>query len=229
MASISRFANDFFTIKFNSALPVSIEVLSKVSLNRYELSVGRQVMKTKSLAPLNIGARYWGNFSKNKEGMLCISDLKLKPKVLQDELNFFELNSWDTVEQICTNGTSFLKNWILDMLAQTQNKQDFLTLTSMLLALNDGIVHLPFKINNRPFLIQYKTLNKNLLHFYLAYDTMGAIKGEIGSEIRMKVLYKKSANLFVNKKYEDKDININIADELAPLWRGVGGILDEEG
>ncbi len=233
MANISHFARDFFVTKFNSSLPISIEVLKKIGFQRYELKVGHKLMRTKSLTPLKIGGRYWGNFSQTNEGILSINSLKLKPEVLQKELDFFELPSWDLVEQICTNDTIFFHDWILNGLQNTSNKDEFLTLTSMLLALNEGIIHLPFKINKRPFLMQYfisnNNLNKNLINFYFAFDTLGSIKGEINNEISMKVLYKKSADLFKNCEYEDKKININICDDLEPIWKGSGGLLDEAG
>ncbi len=189
-------------------------------------------MRTRSLAKLKINGRYWGNFSQNKDGILAINNLKKKPEVLQNELEFFEIPSWEMVETICKSELSFFKNWILNSLEICKNKNDFSTLTSMLLALNEGIVHLPFKINKRPFLIQYKainkTLNKNLIDFYFAFDTIAAVRGRIGNEIEMKVLYEKSANL-LSQNYENKLMKVGIADTIMPLWKGNGGLLDEAG
>lgn len=220
--------------KFNGALPVTLEVLKKTGFRRYELKVGHKIMSTRSLKPLKIGYRYWANFSQTREGMLSINTLKEKPSILQKELSFLELSSWDMIDEFANNDMKFFKNWILNSLQSTEIKSEFLMLTSMLLALNEGIIHLPFKINKRPFLLQWRAkeedLNENLIDFYFAFDTIGAIRGKITKDIKMEVLYQKSANLFSNKTFNEKPLHVNISETmLMPLWLGDDGLLDVKG
>lgn len=234
MPNISNFAKEYFVIQFNGALPVTLEVLEKIGFNRYQLKVGHKQMGTRSQSPLKVGHRYWANFSQTREGMLAINTLKEKPPLLQKEMSFLDLPSWKSIDDFAKNDIKFFKNWILNSLQTTEIKSEFLMLTSMLLALNEGIIHLPFKINKRPFLLQWKIneegLNENLIDFYFAFDTIGAIKGKINNEINMEVLYQKSANLFIDKTFEEKPLHVSISNQmLLPLWKGDDGLLDVKG
>ncbi len=234
MRNLSSFAKDYFVIQFNGSLPVTLEVLEQTSFQRYRLKVGHKEMSTKSLKPLKVGYRYWANFSQTKEGILSINNLKEKPKLLQKELDFLSIDSWEIIDEFAKNGVKFYKKWILKSLENSQSKNEFLMLTSMLLSLNEGVFHLPFKINSRPFLLQYKfhenNLNENLIDFYFAFDTLGAVKGKINKEVNMEVLYEKSANLFKNKNFNEKKLHVNISqDMLYPIWKGDDGLLDVKG
>ncbi len=233
MKQISHLARDYFVIKFNGALPVSLEVLRKTSFNRYELKIGHKKMNTKSLKPLKVGHRYWANFAQTREGMIRVNGLKEKPTLLQKETEFLELSSWDFLDEVALKGQSFFKEWILSKLEKTKLRSEFLMLTSMLLSLNEGIFHLPFMMQGRPFLIQWRdkglSLKQNVLEFYFAFDTLGAIKGYMDEEIRMNVLYEKSANLLQNELFSDKELNIQISQNmLYPLWEGDEGLLNVE-
>ncbi len=234
MNNISSFAKDYFVIKFNGSLPVTLEVLEQISYKRYNLKIGHKQMSTRSLTPLKVGYRYWANFSQTREGMLSINNLKEKPALLQKELDFLEINSWEIIDEFCKNGVDFFKEWILCKLEKTEIKSEFLMLTSMLLSLNEGIFHLPFKINSRAFLLQYRynenSLNENLIDFYFAFDTLGAIKGQIDKEVKMEVLYEKSANLINKENFKDKKLHVNISPSmLLPIWKGDDGLLDVKG
>lgn len=213
---------------------MTLEVLEQIGYQRYQLQIGHKQMSTRSLKPLKIGYRYWANFSQTKDGSLIINSLKLKPPLLQKELNFLEIDSWEIIDNFAKNDIKFFKNWILNLLLNTENRTQFLMLTSMLLALNENIIHLPFKIDKRPFLLQWRinedNLNKNVIDFYFAFDTLGAIKGKIDKEINMKVLYEKSLILLKEKTYKDKILNITISEDmLFPLWKGDDGLLDVKG
>jgi len=70
------------------------------------------------------------------------------------------------------------KNWLLEALANCEDKAKFHTLSSMLLALHEGIVHLPLSIDSRLLLLQWcenQNLNESWVDFYLAYGNLGAV------------------------------------------------------
>lgn len=230
MSPFSSFAKDHFVIKFNSSLPVTLEVTKQTSFNRYEMKIGKRKMGTKSYKSLKIGHRYWANFSQTNEALININHLLLKPALLQKEESFIELPSWKMIDDIFSNGVDFFHEWILNSLQNAQTQPEFLHFTSMLLALNEGIFHLPFKIDNRPFLLQYKNLNENLVHFYFAFDTLGAIKGEISDMLNIKVLYEKTSNILKDKSFGGKHTNISVDENaILPLWKGDNGLLDVKG
>lgn len=229
MRNLSSIGRDYYVIKFNGRLPVTIEVLEETGYNRYQLKIGHQEMSTKSLKALTVGNRYWANFSQTREGMLSINRLIEKPHVLQNELNFLQIVSWDEIDSLVSNGKKHFKDWIINSMELAPNKNDFLMLTSMLLALNEGIYHLPFKIEKRPFLLQWKeSLNENLVEFYFAFDTLGAIKGKLGGKLELDVLYEKTASL-LKENADNEETSIRVVDTLMPIWKGDNGILDVKG
>lgn len=227
-------SKSLYTIQFNGALPITIIVLEKIGFRRYRLKVGNKELSTKSLTPLSVGKQYWGDFSYTKDGMLSIGNLKEKPSILQKETNFLKLNSWDLVEELEKGGEPYLKEWLLNALELTQSQLDFKTLSSMLLALNEGIIHLPLIISNRPFLFQYKLiknelLNQNVIDFFFAFDTLGAIKGSVSEEeINLETLFEKTASL-LKENSPKKPLHVKVAKELSPLWIGEDVLLDLKG
>lgn len=225
-----------YNIQFNGALPITIIVLESVGFRRYRLKVGNKELSTKSLTKLHVGHQYWGDFSYTKDGMLSIGNLKEKPAILQKETNFLKLNSWDLVEELSLHGEPYFKEWLLNSLETTQSQVDFKILSSMLLALHEGIIHLPLMVNFRPFLLQYKSiknelLNQNLIDFFFAFDTLGAIKGTLKSEneINLETLFNKTAVLIKDNNLENKTLHVSVAQKLLPLWKGEDGLLDVKG
>lgn len=232
---LSSFSKQLYSVQFNGALPITIVVLEEVGFRRYKLQVGNKKLTTKSLKPLKIGERYWGDFSYTQEGMLRIGNLKLKPSLLQNEQNFLPLNSWDLVENISTNQESYFKNWLLDALDKSETRGEFKLLSSMLIALQEDIIHLPLLINGRPFLLQWRRgknedLNQNWVDFFFAFDTLGALKGRIEKQsISMEVLFAKTARVLEEKQMDTKEIELKITDNLLPLWNGDDALLDLKG
>jgi len=59
-------------LRFNSSLPISIEVLKSLPMNRYKLLLGNKEFTTKSQKKLKEKAKYWGNFGKSKDGIKMV-------------------------------------------------------------------------------------------------------------------------------------------------------------
>lgn len=226
------------SLHYNAALPISIDVIEKVGYLRYKLKVGHKNMTTKSMKTLKEGEKYWGNFTESKDGILTISNLQKKPKIMQTDEGFIEINSFDFLDELLTkpNPSLDIKRWILELLAKCENKNVFHTLSSMLLALHEGIVHLPLSINENKFLLQWsenQNLNDSLLNFYFAYENLGALKGEFDFETNathIKTLFERTA-IFLNQHSKDAPFNLKIETDnsLSPIWEGTHGLLDIKG
>jgi len=223
---------------YNASLPISIDVLEPVGFRRYRLKVGHKEMTTKSMKPLHKGERYWGNFSEAKDGILTISNLKKKPLLMQFDSAFTPVDSFDFLAPFleAKEPSMVLKNWLLEALANCEDKAKFHTLSSMLLALHEGIVHLPLSIDSRLLLLQWRenqNLNEPLVDFYLAYDNLGAVKGVINLEenhILLECLFERTA-LFLTHQIPNAPFQCDIKtkENLSLLWEGVNGLLDIKG
>jgi hypothetical protein len=130
----------------------------------------------------------------------------------------------------------FFKNWILENLAMKEvDKETFKTLTQMLLALNEKVIHLPFKDNEKPILVQFQSNFNQEIDFYLAYENLGPIKGKIINENRETVLYLdvlfEKSFLFLKKELKKSDIisHMNIQKDIKPLYDTDKLILDIKG
>jgi hypothetical protein len=223
---------------YNAALPISIEVLESVGYRRYRLKVGHKEMTTRSMKPLAKGERYWGNFSEAKDGIITISNLKKKPTLMQTDSAFTPVDSFEFLAPFfeAKEPSMVLKNWLLEALANCDEKTKFQTLSSMLLALHEGIVHLPLSIDSRLLLLQWRenqNLNQPLVEFYLAYDNLGAVKGQIGLQenyLLIESLFERTA-VFLTQQISNAPFQCDIKtnENLAPLWEGVLGLLDVKG
>ncbi|NLC27653.1 MAG: hypothetical protein GX780_02645 [Campylobacteraceae bacterium] len=226
------------TMHYNASLPISIDVLEKIGYLRYKLKVGHKEMTTKSMKTLKVGEKYWGNFSESKDGILAINNLRKKPTLMQKNENFLAIDSFDFLEYILDNKDPALsiKKWILKLLAECENKEIFYTLSSMLLALHEGIVHLPLSINRNIFLLQWRenqSLNDSLIDFYFAYENLGAIQGRVDSttnSLNIQTLFERTAN-FLNRHSKDAPFTLQVEtnDNLNPIWEGTHGLLDIKG
>jgi len=239
MRSLRALTNAFIqpSYHYNASLPISIEVLEPAGYRRYRLKVGHKELTTRSMKPLSKGERYWGNFSEAKDGILTISGLQKKPNLMQRDSAFIPMDSFDFLAPFLdsTEPTLVLKNWLLEALALCDDKLSFHTFSSMLLALHEGIVHLPLNIDSRLLLLQWRenqNLNQGFVEFYLAFDNLGAIKGRIlnDSSIEFECLFERTA-IFLAHQFPTApfEYKIKTNDTLAPIWEGEHGLLDVKG
>jgi hypothetical protein len=240
MPSLNTLFNTFanYTRYFNASLPIGIEVLDVLGNGRYKLKVGHKEMVTKSLKILKKSERYWGNLSESKDGILTINTLRKKPALMQNDSAFILVDSFDflTLFLDANEPSLMLKNWLLEALASCEDKNTFNTLSSMLLALHEGTVHLPLKIDSQLLLLQWRenqNLNEALVNFYIAYDNLGAIKGEINIKknfVDFESLFERTT-IFLSQQLSNAPFRSQITtnDNLVPLWDGTQGLLDIKG
>ena len=228
------------TTRFNSTLPISIKVLKKLDKAFYQLQLGNKEYSTKSLKELEVGGKYWGDFNKSKEGIINISNLIKKPKMLQKGDFVLQFNEKALLELIQTKDPKgVLKSLILEQLSTAKSKNEFMQLTNMLIALEDGIFTIPYKDDGINAVLQYKKSKKNKsnnksnsIEFYAAFDNLGPIDGKLylyddtlKGDISCK--YSKTASLLDSIKDElSFDINLSIGDEVSPLSELDSSLLD---
>lgn len=127
--SLTKLMESTQTVRYNSSLPISIDVLEKIGYNRYRLQVGHREMTTRSHRPLKEKKRYWGNFSESRDGMLTISHLKEKPFLLQYHDRYLYVESFEFLELFTLSPRPYqtYKEWLLNELSISNSPKDFST------------------------------------------------------------------------------------------------------
>jgi len=157
--------------EFNSTLPVKIEVKKQLNPIRYLIKLGNREVETKSSLPLIIGKKYFAQIKENRT-KLQISNLREIPQILE-MLEKINVKSTDKTQ-------TFTKHEILNTLANSSNKYEFIFFTNMLLALEQNIHHLIIN-QQKKALMQYKYTKKRV-KFYAIFNHLGEMEGEITSD-----------------------------------------------
>ncbi len=217
------------TLRFNSSLPITIEVLEALEFDRYNLLLGSREFTTKSQKKLELGAKYWGSFGEGKAGIITISNLIKKPDSLQSSGKFLDIELKEFLTQLSKvpSPISTIKDWILENLAKDETTKDsFMLFSDILLALKESIVHLPLKHNNRCTVLQIK-LEEGYIEFYCAHENLGAIRGFMqGNSIDICVLFNQTLHFL---KESEITTNISISKSIEPIYSFDKPILNLKG
>ncbi len=215
------------SLRFNSSLPITIEVLEALEFDRYNLLLGSREFTTKSQKKLEQGAKYWGSFGEGKAGIITISNLVKKPNFLQNSEGFLDIELGEFLTQLSKviSPISTLKEWILENLAEEKTTKDnFMLFSDMLLALKEGIVHLPLKHNGRTTLLQIRLDD---MEFYCAFESLGAIRGfSDGGFFNLHVLFSQTLYFLKNSEIE---ADIVLTSPIEPIYSSDGLLLDLKG
>lgn len=207
------------SINFNANLPINVEVLKQLDASRYRLKIGRKELTTKSHKALREGEMYWGNFSQANGGILTLSQLYRQPTLFQNSAYFLDASLEAMIEIEQFSFASFKEALLEELLKENIDKTLFKTLSYMLLALNKGIVHLPFLNENKRSLIQF-SLSTEGYNFYIASENLGPLEGKLrNQELHLSAMYEKSL-YFLDKELPKLDMiaTLSLRKEVHPLF-----------
>jgi len=173
LGKVLKTLNRLESIKeFNATLPVKIEVQKQINPIRYLIKLGNREVETKSSIPLEVGKKYFAEIKEIKS-KLQISNLKEIPEILTllDKIKF--MNEKNKTLKLHT----FSKEEILQHLANSNNKTEFIFFTNILMAFHQKIFHLIIN-EKKKALMQYK-YSKNKVKFYAVFNHLGELDGEI--------------------------------------------------
>ncbi|MBL0686728.1 MAG: hypothetical protein JJV95_05190 [Sulfurospirillum sp.] len=199
------------SLRFNSSLPITIEVIKNLGLDRYKLLLGTKEFTTKSQKKLECGGKYWGSFGEGKAGIITISNLIKKPNFLQQDKEFLDIELSDFLSQISQveSPISTFKEWIKENLAKDEiEKNTFKIFSIMIIALKKNIMHLPLKHNKKNTLLQIK-LEIDNIELYCGYDNLGPMRGYIKQGILTLEVFYNQTLFFLNKSNIATNISIN--------------------
>lgn len=248
IAKIESLLANLKTTRFNSVLPVSIDVLEKSNQNQYMLKIGTKEISTKSVMDLDVGAKYWGVMKEDPQlNTLSLSQLLKKPKLLQmQRTNFLPEFNETRLQELITkeNPKAELKAVLLERLSQAVSKNEFMTLTNMIAALNENVFTMVLKEGNQSTMFQFKKRKKSTsdpsedakVDFYAAFEHLGPVEGVVsvvGDErkLSLSLFYEESLEFLKNELDSlnlegflyKKDKNIE------PLYELTASLLDLRG
>ena len=153
----------------NASLPVIIEVLEKTSWWRYNLRFGKRILSTKSQRELEIGELYFANVGKDQGGVININ------KLIKRQRGVYISGAQGWIERIIDSGeTDFLFDELKTSLALCDDALSFDALLESLMALQKGIVSLPFVYNELFCLFQLRK-NGVKCELYLLFGSFAPI------------------------------------------------------
>ena len=153
----------------NASLPVIIEVLEKTSWWRYNLRFGKRILSTKSQRELEIGELYFANVGKDQGGVININ------KLIKRQRGVYISGAQGWIERIVDSGeTDFLFDELKTSLALCDDALSFDALLESLMALQKGIVSLPFVYDELFCLFQLRK-NGTKCELYLLFSSFAPI------------------------------------------------------
>ena len=237
------------TIKFDKLLPVNIDVKSKLEPKTYLLQVGKKEMTTKSAIDLEVGKQYWGVMKEDtKMKSLSLSQLLEKPHLLQSKKNLVPNMNLQKLEQVLSspNPKETMKFGLLEKMANASSKQEFMTLSNMLQAVNENVFTTLLTHDNKETLFQFKKRKPKegeeekvedvKMDFYAAFEHLGPIEGVIeiidGQRKLSLYLYYENSMKFLEEELKSLDIEgflYKKKGKITPLYEYGESLLDLKG
>ena len=248
IAKIETLLANLKTTRFNSVLPVTIDVLEKGDKNQYMLKIGNKELQTKSAMDLDVGSKYWGVMKEDvKHNAPSLSQLLKKPKLLQMQRKNFlpELNSTKLQELITKeNPKSEMKAALLERLSTAVSKNEFMTLTNMIAALNENVFTMVLKEGEQSTMFQFKKRKKSTpdakedakIDFYAAFENLGPVEGVVSvingeRKVSLSLFYEESLE-FLKKELDNLDLEGVLYKKdknIEPLFELSASLLDLRG
>ncbi len=247
IANIETLLANLKTKRFNSVLPITIDVLEKGDKSQYTLKIGNKELQTKSAMTLDVGSKYWGVMKEDPNNAPTLSQLLKKPKLLQMQRKNFlpELNSAKLQELITKeNPKAEMKAVLLERLSTAMNKNEFMTLTNMIAALNENVFTMVLKEGNQSTMFQFKKRKKSSpdskedakIDFYAAFENLGPVEGIVSvingeRKVSLSLFYEESLEFLKNElEYLDLEGFLYKKDKnIEPIYELSASLLDTRG
>ena len=218
--------------ELNANLPLFLRILSKQGADKYLVQLGRLVIETTSHKELTVGANYWASVKQGREGLL-ISDLIKQPKILSQletsKLRLYSKEFQEILQEAQKGGRqieNLFKDFLLERLPLASSKQEFLELSNLLMALQNGVLSMVIQDEGgKEGLVQIKK-RVDFLEFYSLFPNLGEISGLVSLSqdsslaLRLQVMSERIRDILV-RNLDDlsgfESIEIEIGQS-SPLW-----------
>lgn len=225
-------------VEVNALLQVGLEVLEKDRNGLYLIKMGRHTFTARSDRELEPGRGYWSDIRRTREGTLLLHRLHPKPALLQHKFpKFFDREFLRSLMKQKDPAAAY-KGEVLQHLAQAASKEQFQSLTQLLLSLHQGVVTIPVNAEGRQALLQMRqeskrerneAFNQKSVEFYAGLNNIGPVEGEIRQiesqrHLRLRLYYPRSVKMLEEAAADlqgFQGVDIALAErDIAPLWDG---------
>ncbi len=248
IAKLDSLINSAKITRFNSLLPLKIDVLESLIDGKYKLLVGSKLLETKSNLKLEVGESYWGEMREDtKTKKITLSNLLKQPKLLKHLNKIPKFTSFELISILSSkNPKEKLKSLFLEHLSNTTSKTEFLTTSSMIHALEQNVFTFVLTKNSKDAIFQFKKrrakkkslekVSDTKIDFYAAFENLGPLEGviEIKNEVKnlSLYLYYENSIKFLEKELKSLDFNAKIYKKdktIEPLFYVSPNLLDIRG
>jgi hypothetical protein len=209
--------------EFNSTLPLTITIKKQLNPIRYLIQLGNKEVEVKSYTKLDISTQYKAEINQ-VNNKIEIKNLSKLPTIFSKMPKNLNYTIADLLKDDVLKDNKHYKNFLLNHLANSTSKEEFIFLTQLLIAENQQIKHIFINENKKRALMQLK-YKKNRLKFYGFFENLGAIKGEIllSDEIYLNLMVEfQNSFILIKNNIDDlklKGIIINIKQKkIKPLF-----------
>jgi len=216
---------------------LSADVLKNLGDSELLLKSASKEFSVKSEVNLKEGAKVWAKVATLPDKTLLLQSAKSMPKLMQNLAlleNKYKLEDLQTLLKAKEPMSTFKKE-VLEQLATSSSKEQFNSLTQMLISLNQNILTIPIEYQNYYAILQmkkrYNKQSKKLsLDFYTALETLGEIEGTISLiddevYLHLNVAFEESLKL-LEKHIDELSLSSNttlkLKESFEPLFNQEG-------
>jgi hypothetical protein len=247
LAKINSLLNEVKTTTFNSLLPIKIDVKEELLGGKYKLLVGTKLLETKSNLKLDVGESYWGVMKESPKKGITLSKLLKQPKLLKNIKNIpkFDIQNLNTLFTKETPKAE-LKAVLLEHLSLSSSRSEFMTITSMIEAINSDVFTFVLNQNEKEAIFQFKrrkpkktknsSEDETKIDFYAAFSNLGPVEGvvEVKDDIKTLSLYLYYENSleFLKRELSSIDMSVKLYKKdktIEPLFNLAPSLLDIRG
>jgi hypothetical protein len=247
LAKINSLLNEVKTTTFNSLLPLKIDVKEELIGGKYKLLVGTKLLETKSNIKLDVGESYWGVMRESSKKGITLSNLLKQPHLLKNIKNIpkFDIQN---LNALFTKETpkAELKTVLLEHLSLSSSRSEFMTITSMIEAINNDVFTFVLNQNEKEAIFQFKrrkpkrgkkdAQEETKIDFYAAFSNLGPVEGvvEVKDDIKTLSLYLYYENSleFLKRELSEIDMSVKLYKKdktIEPLFNLAPSLLDIRG
>jgi len=247
LARLNTLVSEAKLTRFNSLLPMKIDVLDELIPGKYKLQVGTKLLETKSNMKLDVGESYWGVMRDEPKKGITLSQLLKQPKLLKNIKNIPKFDT-QTLNNLFSKESpkAELKIALLEHLSKASSRSEFMTLTSMIEAINQNVFTFVFDQGGKEAIFQFKKRPSKRkgakseedakIDFYAAFSNLGPVEGvvEVIDDIKTLSLYLYYENSleFLKSELNSIDMQVKLYKKdktIEPIFNLTPSLLDIRG
>ncbi len=218
----------------------SVDILKSLTENKYTVLLNNKTLTAHSDKPLSQGEKYWSLLSHTNTKSVQLTKLLKMPNILQDFKTSHTQYSLKDLQVILNskNPSGSFKQNILEQLTQSTTKEEFSSVSTLLLSLQNQVLTIPLSFHNYFSILQFKKrynkkTKRTQIDFYAALEALGPVSGLIATkqgdiEITLNVAFETTKTFLENDmKNFSYNLNIHLTEGIEPLYQtNINSLLD---